>query len=118
MIFTAEDVEVKVGYGPLLYVFRRGFREENRQAFGARVTERMQQGGVHYAEHGAVHSDSQSQREQRGEREPRRLSQHPRAVSDVLKKGVHRIRGYSYRKATIGSTVVARRAGTKVASSA
>ena len=69
---------------------------------------------VHHAEDRGGRPDAEGQREHRNEGEAGGSPQRPERVPQVLEQRVH----HSARKAIIGSTCVARRAGTKHASTA
>src|SRR6185437_12801404 len=103
------------------------------QLLQVRERKRMEQERVHHAEDSGISADAEGQGEHRHGGKTRALAQHAQAVAKIVQQGLHASpqithplqraqRGHpnphSYLSATIGSTLVARRAGRKLASSA
>src|SRR5207248_2595889 len=59
-------------------------RPERHDAIGMRERERAKQRGVHEREHGVVHANTERQRDDRGERDPAVLDEHPGAEPKIL----------------------------------
>ena len=87
------------------------FFPHEREPIGVSVWKCAQQYRVNDTEDGSVCTDTQREREQRDERHARALEQHACSKANVLKHCVLHI-FYSQRSASIGSTLVARKAGT------
>src|SRR5439155_24578768 len=80
----------------------------------SRIGQRLEQHGVDRAEDGGIGADAEREREHGDEREGGAFGERADGEAEVLEEGVH----HSVRRATIGSTCAARRAGSQHASRA
>src|SRR3989442_947728 len=87
---------------------------DTEQPVGRFILQRTQHDAVQDGENDGGSADAQPESQHRNEREEGRPLQRPQRITEVLEDGVH----HSLRSATIGSTRVARRAGTTQAASA
>src|SRR4030095_5026154 len=94
---------------------RTGRFVQYHDPIGIWVRQRPQQNGIYDAEDGSIGANTERKGQHRDKSECRLFCQHSQGVTKILE---HRAHDYSLRKAMTGSTMVARRAGTKQAKNA
>src|SRR5437016_6334824 len=89
------------------------FNMQCQQSIGILIHQGLEQNTANDREHDCCGAGPDGQGQDRKQRESGPLPQRAKGDANILKKTIHRF--HSYRKATMGSTFVARLTGTRVA---